>query len=188
MSVTVLTTCHPAYAPFLPACIASVLQQTVQPAYHRISMDFRDGWPVPQLNEMARGCTTEFVSQLAADDVAHPDHLEKLLDASAGADIIWSWCRVLGRPGWSPNSDFDADRLQRENYIPATSLVRTELLADLGWWNPDAENGWEDWDLWRRALDAGAVFRCVPEVTWTYRLDHGMNATFNGFRKRQVPA
>jgi len=28
----------------------------------------------------------------------------------------------------------------------------------------------EDHDLWVRALDAGARFRCIPEVTWTYRL------------------
>jgi hypothetical protein len=27
------------------------------------------------------------------------------------------------------------------------------------------------WDLWVRALDAGARFKCVPAVTWTYRMN-----------------
>lgn len=187
MSVTVLTTCHPPYAAFLPQCVASVLEQTVPPAYHRISIDFRGEGPVPQLNEMARGATTEFVSQLAADDLVDPHHFETLLEASEGADVVYTWCRVIGRSGFNPNAHFDPERLQRENYIPATTLVRTELLRELGYWNPDSLHDWEDWDLWRRAMASGAVFRCVPEVTWTYRF-HGMNATYHGFPRRAVTA
>lgn len=184
--VTVLTTCHPAYTAMLPQAIASMLAQTIPPAYHRISIDYRDGVPVPQLNEMALGVTTEFVSLLAADDLVDPRHLECQLSASHDADVVYTWCRVVGRTGWNPNALFDAERLRRENYIPATALIRTELVRELGYWNADSLHDWEDWDFWLRALDAGARFECVPTVTWTYRF-HGANASLAGFRRR-VPA
>jgi hypothetical protein len=45
--------------------------------------------------------------------------------------------------------------------------VRVSLWRELGGYR-DVHN--EDHDLWVRALDAGARFRCIPEVTWTYRL------------------
>lgn len=186
--VTVLTTCHPPYTGMLADCVASIAAQTVQPAYHRVSIDFRGEGPVPQLNDLARGVTTEWATQMAADDVADPHHLETMLAHADGADIVYPWCRVVGRVGWNPNAHFDPERLERENYIPAVALIQTDLLRELGWWNPDSLHAWEDWDLWRRALAAGAVFRCVPEVTWTYRFDHGMNATFHGFPARAVRA
>jgi hypothetical protein len=80
---------------------------------------------------------------------------------------------VEGRGAWNPNAPFDAERLRQGNYIPATTLIRAELCAELGW-RADAQHGFEDWDFWLRALDAGASFACIPEVTWLYRF-HGEN-------------
>jgi hypothetical protein len=54
--------------------------------------------------------------------------------------------------------------------------MRTSVVRDLGGWSDD---GLEDWDLYRRALEAGASFVCIPEVTWRYRFHDG-NRTFQG--------
>jgi hypothetical protein len=102
----------------------------------------------------------------------YPRHLE-LLAGETEADIVYSYCDVIGRGNWNPSAPFDAERLRVENYIPATSLIRTELCAELGW-RTDAAYGFEDWDFWIRALDVDARFVCVPFVTWQYRF-HGDN-------------
>jgi hypothetical protein len=114
----------------------------------------------------------DWVAQIADDDLMLPHHLETLATRT-DADIIYTYCEVTGR-SWNPNAPFDADRLRRENYIPATTLIRTSLCEELHGWREDSRHGFEDWDFWLRALDLGAEFACIPEVTWQYRF-HGSN-------------
>ena len=87
------------------------------------------------LNRMLPACVAseaDWIAQLADDDLIDPHHLETLVAHSDDADIVYSYCRVEGR-GFNPNSPFDPDRLRRENYIPATTLIRTGLCEELGW-------------------------------------------------------
>lgn len=97
--------------------------------------------------------------------------METLLAASEGADVIYPWCRVEDHDPelepWSPNRLFSADALLRYNYIPVTALIRRDLWDEVGGM-PSLPHA-EDWAFWKRCLAAGAVFRCVPEVLWTYR-------------------
>jgi hypothetical protein len=171
--VSVFTATLPEREELLWECIESVQAQTTDVMYeHVIEHDHnRVGLPVMmnRLLERARG---EWLAWIADDDVMYAHHLETLLANRDGADIVYSWCDVVGRD-WKPNSHFDPDRLKRENYIPATTLIRTDLARQLNGWRNTAD-GFEDWDFWKRALAAGAVFRCVPVVTWKYRFDHGL--------------
>ena len=80
----------------------------------------------------------------------------------------------------SPNRSFDAEALRGENYIPSTSLISADLIRELEGWNVQARNGFEDWDFWLRALDAGAEFRCVESVTWRYRFGPWGNQSYRG--------
>ena len=127
------------------------------------------------LNRMlsaARATGAEWIAQLADDDLMLPNHLEQLA-TRADADIVYSYCRVEGRGGWNPNHPFDASLLERENYIPATTLIRLSVCEELGW-REDAANGYEDHDFWLRALGHQFSFACVQEETWIYRF-HGHN-------------
>jgi len=155
-----------------------VWQQSLQPVAHLVYLDYAYQGPARVLNAMLPSISAsnaEWVAQLADDDLMLPHHLRVLADNAKDADIVYSYCRVEGR-AWDPNASFDADRLRRENYIPATTLIRTSLCEELGW-RADAAHGFEDWDFWLRALDCGAVFKCVPEVTWVYRF-HGKNLSY----------
>ena len=178
--VAVVTTSLPERSEFRAECIESVKAQTLTPITHIVMLDYLRAGPAVMLNRMLPACVAseaDWIAQLADDDLIDPHHLETLVAHSDDADIVYSYCRVEGR-GFNPNSPFDPDRLRRENYIPATTLIRTGLCEELGW-RADSAYGFEDWDFWLRALDAGARFVCVPEETWTYRF-HGSNLSTGG--------
>jgi glycosyltransferase involved in cell wall biosynthesis len=183
-SISVITAAIPARIDKLAEACASVRAQRHPAFEHLIRVDYDRQGSAATRNVLAYSATGEYVAPLDDDDVLLPNHLS-LLAAGAedsGADIVYSFCQVEGRP-WSPNSTFDPDRLRRENYIPVTALIRASLLRRLGGWRNSAEcaNGFEDHDLWLRALDSGARFFCVPDVTWVYRFHDG-NKTLLGER------
>ena len=175
-SVSVITATIPGREFMLAECKASIEAQTVQPLEHIVELDAERTGCAATMNRMLERVAGDWVAWLADDDVAYPEHLETLLSVSQAADIVYSWCDVEGRGGWNPNAYFDAERLVRENFIPATALIRTSLALELGGWKTNAAYGWEDWDFWKRALAAGARFKCVPRRTWKYRF-HGGNAS-----------
>lgn len=150
----------------LAQCVDAVAAQTV-PVRHLIATDHRRLGVGPMLNRLLSRSDAPWLALIADDDLMDPRHVETLLSGSG--DIRYTYCRVTGR-NWNPNQPFDADQLRRGNYIPATTLIRTELARELLW----TEAHFEDWDFWLRALDAGASFECIPQVTWTYRF-HGSN-------------
>ena len=180
--IVVVTPSLPERADFRAECVASVAAQTLPPVAHIVMVDYERAGPAMMLNRMLPACIaagSDWVAQLADDDLADPHHLELLAAHCADADIVYSWCRVEGR-SFNPNREFDEAALRASNFIPATTMIRTSLCTQLGW-RSDSTNGFEDYDFWLRALDAGARFVCVAEVSWTYRF-HGANLSTGGGR------
>lgn len=132
--------------------------------------DKREG-PSAIRNELARRTDCEWLLPLDDDDLLDADCVATLLSASDGSDVVYPWCRVDDHDPtlepWCPNRLFSADALMRFNYIPVTALVRRDLWLEVGGMPHTAQ--YEDWLMWKRCLAAGAVFKCVPEVLWTYR-------------------
>lgn len=176
MSVTVVTASLPERAPRLAEACASVASQTAQPAAHLIGIDFARRGPEAVRNALVAGAATEWVAFLDDDDLLYPHHLETVLAAAEGADVVYSFCDVEGRD-WTPNHAFDAAALRLYNFIPVTTLVRRSAFLAAGGF-PEGRHPVEDWHLWRHMLDLGAEFRRVPRVTWRYRF-HGANASMS---------
>lgn len=172
--ITVITAALPSRPFMLAECIASVAAQTLRPAAHLVGVDLARRGSSAVRNDLLRAVGTDWTAILDDDDLIDPDHLESL--AAVRADIVYPFTRITGREGWHfGNYPFDAERLRKGNYIPVTALVRTDLLRELGGWRHASEcnAGFEDWDLWLRALDAGATFATTERVTWTYRFHEG---------------
>ena len=133
---------------------------------------------------------TPWVAFLDDDDYFLPNHLQTLIDATCPErDVIYSECRVIG-----PNYEtldisstlrhglpFDAEALRRDNYIPVTSLVRTELaqVARFGPPDHDPTSLYEDWGFYLRLLKEGGNFHPIPEVTWVWH-HHGRQTQGQG--------
>lgn len=173
-SVSVITPAIPPRLDRLGQAMASVRSQRHAAVEHLVAVDNGRHGSAAMRNKLLRAAEGEFIAPLDDDDYLLPNHLAELTQRARwvdAPDVVYSYCKVTGRgDGWVPNREFDADALRVGNYIPVTALVKRELLLDLAGWRDSAvvPHGWEDWDLWLRALDAGAKFACVPEVTWVY--------------------
>lgn len=180
MRISVVTASLPTRAGMLAECLTSVAAQTLRPVEHLVGVDHARVGPAQVRTQLLNAAAGDWLAIVDDDDLLYPDHLATLAAGAdeSGADVVYTYCEVEGRD-WSPNRGFDPDVLRYSNYIPITTLIRTDLARLLGGWRGDAANGWEDWDFWLRAMDAGARFACVPRVTWRYRF-HGGNRTTRG--------
>lgn len=174
--LTIIIPTIPERAELFEQALASVKAQTA-PVFYKTAVDTNHNGPVPTVNALASTVETEWLFRLDDDDLLDPDHVEVLshwLDDDA--DIVYTWCRIEGGGDEHPEDQFQV-RLQHEygwehlyeaNWIPCSAAIRTDLWNELGGLD---DVPLEDWDFWQRALDKGARFRCVPAVTWTYRMN-----------------
>ena len=166
--VTVITATLPDRRDLLREAVESVRKQTLQPEDHLIGVDYKQTGGHRVRNLLASAVNTKWLHVLDDDDVLFPEHLEKLMAASAEADVVYSWCQSEGDDFQLYNRPFDPELLRTTSIVAHNALVRTDLVLDIGGW--EQEKGY-DWRFWIRALDAGARFVCVPEKTWLYRLN-----------------
>ena len=153
----------------LEACKESVNKQTV-PVEHLVAVDRWQRGPAHIRNQLARQAETEWLLPVDDDDLIDPECAETLLWNSRDADIVIPWCRVSDEgemEPWSPNRLFWPDTLIVHNYVPVTALIRRELWESVGGQPEGVQH--EDWRFWKKCLAAGARFRVLPEVLWTYR-------------------
>lgn len=167
MKVTVLTPTIPERIAMLEQAMASVDLQTIPVAEHLIGVDEHRVGGGAVLSHLLRDVKTEWLMVLDDDDLLDPNHLETLDDHLEGADVVYSYCRTEGRSYTHYNQPFDLDNLYSNSVVSHNALVRTAWARLVDGWRPI--RGY-DLDLWRRIADRGAIFRSVPEITWTYRL------------------
>lgn len=177
LDVTVIMASLPERVELRAEAIDSIARQTRPPAHVRYQVDVNRRGPVATFNAVAGSVETEWLFPFADDDLMDPEHFEALEGELTGrADIVYSWCRVTGRPE-IPQDLYQVplepiERIRQANFIPGAAAIRTSLFRELGGYRePSNLIRHEDWDLWLRALNAGARFVCVPRVTWTYRVD-----------------
>jgi glycosyltransferase involved in cell wall biosynthesis len=169
MSVAVLTATLPERSQLLSECKQSVEAQTVQ-VEHLIGLDSGREGPQTIRNRLAWASDAEWFLPLDDDDTLDPSCIQVLLE-NADADIIYPWCRMLGRTdGWVPNKLFSAQSLFQMNFIPCTALIRADVYRMLGGYQ---QVQLEDWQMWQRAWLHGCTFKCVAEVLWSYRHHEG---------------
>jgi GT2 family glycosyltransferase len=181
VDVTVITPTLPERGAMLAEAIASVAAQTVQPVAHLIGVDNAREGPGPILNQLVRAAETSWLSILADDDLYDPDHLETLLDAANGRDVVFSWSRITGSPERHEKQyrgDFDPVLLlnRRDSGMRGCFMFRRSAWKKAGGW--PVRSPVEDWEFMRRLLLTGSQFRAVYRETWTYRF-HDTNVSLS---------
>lgn len=168
--ITVITATIPERADMLAELAVSLAVQDVMPTWF-VGIDHDRRGPAAVLNDLAANARTEWLFRCDDDDLFDADHFVTLAPhLTDDHDIVWTWPRV-DPPGWIGEHGLQVvlpiKTLRDRNWIASAAAVRTSLWHDLGGLR-DVPN--EDHDFWIRALDAGARFHLVPQVTWTYRL------------------
>jgi len=129
---------------------------------------------------------TGIVIRMDADDVAHPERLERQarrLENDSGVDVLGSRVELLSAAGMPPSGGMRAyvdwlnqlldhasmarDRFVESPLVHPTVAMRRQTLVALGGWRDSS--GPEDYDLWLRAFDAGLRFGKLPEALLRWR-------------------
>jgi glycosyltransferase involved in cell wall biosynthesis len=151
---------------------------------------------VAALNTGLEACRAGIVARMDADDAAHPRRLEeqvRLLDRHPEVGVascmvchvpvhrVGEGARLYAR--WLNHLLTHAD-VMRERFVESpiahpSAVVRRGLLERIGGYR---DVGWpEDYDLWLRLAEAGAVFAKVPRVLYFWR-DHADRLTRRDYR------
>jgi glycosyltransferase involved in cell wall biosynthesis len=132
----------------------------------------------------------EFVALLDVDDRWLPDHLAVSLESlrTTGSDVAYSTVVMfedqseilLGvwGPDWNDLSDFPYGLFRRNFITPSATVMRRQVLADIGIWDTRLRYC-EDLDFWLRCLAAGKKFQHVSGLHTLYRRNHKEAATGN---------
>lgn len=173
MNITVVIPTIPSREEQLERAVASVNNQTMPARLHVEYDPARTGAGATR-NRALEQVDTKWVAFLDDDDVMKPNHLRACARHAGltGADVVYPWYDATGDdPIDCFGMPFSPEALRRRNYIPVTTLCRTQMVRDVGGFQPHPdENGdpCEDWGLWLALLDAGAKFSHLPQRTWIW--------------------
>ena len=126
---------------------------------------------------------TDIVCFLDADDLYTEDKLEKQINYFINNDVDFLGTHALNRNIGSDNF-FDScfnnnqylehDEIKNviflENVLTHGSMmIKKKVLDNLNGYNNI--KGMEDWDLWKRAINEGYIFKQLPERLYVYTLN-----------------
>lgn len=117
--------------------------------------------------------TADYVVRLDGDDTMPPSYLEALSQALVGQPdrvaFAYSSAKLFGADGgWIQARPWSVGRLAPENYIHVSSLVRTSVAREVGYFAPEL-NGYEDWDFYLTLADHGYRGILCRETFLNYR-------------------
>lgn len=135
--------------------------------------------PVGSSNFVARAATSPLVARMDADDISHPQRLEKqlaTLQRRPDLDLLGSLCESIDANGDCVRGA-DVWRVhRRSSHAPfphGSIMYRRQLFEQLGGYRPDCEF-WEDQDFFLRAARTGRVATLVEPL---YRYRHSRVST-----------
>jgi hypothetical protein len=194
--VATVAVCIPTIPPrweLLARALDSVEAQTRVPDEVIVVRDDHRLGPSQTRNACLASVTSDYVAWLDDDDEFLPWHLELCLDAITytEADLVYPWFER--DDGYDPLSavmrrqvlglEFDDTLryylLHTNNFIPVTTIIRTEKLREIGGFPERNSERWphaanEEWGCWKELLNAGAKFVHAPHVTWRWNR-HGID-------------
>ncbi|MEC9093882.1 MAG: glycosyltransferase [Planctomycetota bacterium] len=127
-------------------------------------------------------CSSKYIARMDADDVAHPEKLEKQLDylKQNQLDVVGCQVRILDEAGkgvesmlgyqqWINRETLDPESIRGLRFVELP-MVNPTILADrsyfeLGFTNSEFP---EDYDLFLRALEQGFRFGKVSQVLFDW--------------------
>ena len=121
-------------------------------------------------NQAVDRVETEWVVHLDADDEPETDHPDAL--AAGTADLRAPSVRYVADSFPDPyvpkvaghRHDCTAECLPEGNWLVVGSLVRAQMVRDVGGWRDFTWS--EDWDLWLRCWLAGATVEAIPDAIY----------------------
>jgi hypothetical protein len=152
------------YEIYLNECLGSIKEQTYK-NYEIIIVDNKTDLPSAR-NEGIKKSKGEYVLCLDVDDKILPTFLEKMVGVG---DIVT--CHHMDQDGviGYVNENFSIDAFMEGNRIISGSLFKREIWDNIGGYDEDMKDGYEDWDYNIRAVKAGYKVEMINEPLYIYR-------------------
>lgn len=122
-------------------------------------------------NTGIRHAKTEYVLPLDSDDKIEPTFIEETLWKG---DIVTVMQQEFGdtRNLWRMSTDFSLEAFAESNRANCCCLYKQSMWKNIGGYDENMKDGYEDWDFWIRAKMAGYNFVGVHKPLFLYR-KHG---------------
>jgi len=132
-------------------------------------------------NTGIRYAKTEYVLPLDADDMIRKDYIEETLGRG---DIVTVLQQEFGDSNtlWTPGNDFKLEDFKTSNRANCCSLYRKSMWEEIGGYDENMKEGYEDWEFWIRAVKAGYTFKVVHKPLFFYR-KHGHSMVDDAYAK-----
>jgi len=127
----------------------------------------------------------EFLLFLDADDKLHPEFLEKttkVLKENPDIAIAYTDTQHFGEADTSwTQPEYNFYELLSNNFICSCSLIRKSSFDDVGGYDTNNFNYWEDYELWINLGSKGYYGKHIPEKLFYYRIhkESGMQSERN---------
>lgn len=125
-------------------------------------------------NTAIRASTGRYICPLDADDMLHPEYLEKTVNVlEADQEEIFGFVTTdyrffEGQDRKGVPKDYDPILLAVENCIPVTSLFRKKCWEMIGGYE-ETLSGYQDWNLWIQIVAKGFQWKVIREELFFYR-------------------
>lgn len=190
--VSVIVPCYN-YAHFLKECLDSVLAQT----YKDIEVIVVDDgstddtasvvkqYPTVRYihqtnkglsaarNAGIRAARGQFIQPLDADDKLSPDSIASCVELMQQTDIACPGQQEFGGGSrFYPRNDkvMTLQNFLQSNRLHCASMFRKKAWADVGGYDEEMREGYEDWDFWIRLLAKGYKAKVINKPQFFYRI------------------
>jgi len=147
------------YEKFYERCLSSVLKQTYK-NYEIIKVDTETDLPTAR-NVGIRKAKGKWILPLDVDDEIEPTYLEETVGKG---DIV----TTAQTNGVVIEREIEIEKFKTQNQLIACSLFKKEVWENIGGYDENLKEGYEDWDFWWRACKAGYKITLVDKPLYTY--------------------
>lgn len=148
-----------------------------------------------RLNEIAKLCQTKYLARMDADDIMHPERLEKqlkILEQNPEIDVLGSNAYSI-----DDNDNIQGIRMKIDNnefkLLDCKSFIHPSIMAKTTWFRANPYDikavRVEDYELWQRTLSK-SVFKVYTQPLLFYREfgDNYYKKYFSGFSSKKYVA
>lgn len=141
------------------------------------------------VSKLGEDYSCDYIFGLAADDVLHPQYLEKtaktLEEAPIDVGYIYTWVRRIGdENSIDAHPEWDYDLLMKTPYIHGSALIKYEAWKSVGGL-PEVPRE-EDWECYKSMAKIGWKGKLIPEPLLMWRKHRNFARTYYGEKGGQL--
>ncbi|WP_025177353.1 glycosyltransferase [Leptospira kirschneri] len=118
----------------------------------------------------------EFILPLDSDDMIHPDYLLEAISAyekKSSLGIVYCEAEFFGsiKGKWNL-PEYNFPEILLDNCIFVSAVFRKSDWKEVGGFNENMKDEWEDYDFWLSLIEKGKEVYRIPKVLFYYRIGH----------------